>query len=89
MIDGVPWGESTPWGLVGTCVLAICFGLLIPRWVLNKLIAAKDKEIALLTAALAKRDEQVDKLVDSQQLTIKLLEDIKVAGYRRTANRDT
>lgn len=67
-------------GLLGLTVLLILFGGLIPRWIHNQRVKDKEAENAVLRQIIAKRDEQHAKLVDNDELIIKLLEDIKKDG---------
>lgn len=80
MIDPTGWSTIGPWGLVTIFVLLIAFGFLIPRWTHKERIHDKEREITLLRASLAKRDEQVDRLIEQHDKTLRLLEDIKAAG---------
>lgn len=70
------------YGVSGIVVLAVLLGRLIPRWVHVQRVTDKDTQIAYLQAALDKRDEQVDKLIDGQAQTVHLLEDIKATAQR-------
>ena len=69
-----------PWGLVSMFVALVFLGGLVPRWLHNQRVADKEQQIKALQAMVDKRDEQVDKLIKSSELTISLLEDIKRAG---------
>jgi hypothetical protein len=88
MFDGVNLtglGDLGPVGVLTLVVLMILFGLLVPRWQHNQRIADKDKVNETLQKALDKRDEQVDKLIEGQELMARLLEDIKrVTELRRS-----
>jgi hypothetical protein len=70
-------------GLVTFAVLAVLVGALIPRWMHNERIKDKDRQINTLQAALDKRDEQVDKLLESYDVVIELLRSIKREAERR------
>ena len=88
MLEGVGLAQLLDYGVSGATVLAVLLGLLIPRWVHSQRIADKDAQIAYLQAALDKRDEQADKLIEGQQHTIHLIEDIKqTAAARRGSGR--
>lgn len=71
------WAEIGPWGLASVFVMLVMTGLLIPRWTHLQRVGDRDKQIELLQKALDKRDVQVDLLIQQNNVTIKLLEDIK------------
>lgn len=75
------------YGVSGIVVLAVLLGRLIPRWFHIQRVTDKDAQIAYLQAALDKRDEQVDKLIEGQSHTVHLLEDIKATARARGAGR--
>lgn len=80
MLEGIK--PFLDYGVSGVVVLAVLLGRLIPRWVHSQRVADKDTQISYLQAALDKRDEQVDKLIDGQAQTNHLLEDIKATAQR-------
>lgn len=80
MLDPAGWAQVGPWGIVTIVVLCIIIGLLIPRWTHNQRIKDKNEIITLQKETIAKRDEQVDRLIEQNDLMIRLLEDIKAAG---------
>lgn len=86
MFDGIPaiaLKEVGATALVSFIVLLILLGGLIPRWMHKERMTDKDRQIAALQAALDKRDEQVDKLLGSNNLIIDLLQSIKREAERR------
>lgn len=81
-MEGVGLAQLLDYGVSGAVVLAVLLGFLIPRWVHVQRVTDKDAQIGYLQAALDKRDEQVDKLIEGQAQTIHLLEDIKATAAR-------
>lgn len=82
MIDGVGLDQWGPTSLLAAFVLLVFLGGLIPRWIHNQRIKDKDEQIVSLKAALDKRDEQFETLFKSNELIIRLLEDIKQQAAR-------
>ncbi len=89
MPDGAVWAQLGPWGLVSTFVMLVLLGYLVPRRTHNQQIHDKDKQIAFLQQTLDKRDQQFERLVSQNEVVVRLLEDIKTAGHRRTTGRET
>lgn len=85
VIDGVPVPTTavSATALVSLIVLLVLFGFLVPRRVMNERMRDKDKQIDYLTAALDKRDGQVDTLLNQGQLILDLLDEIKAEAKRR------
>lgn len=81
-MEAIGLGDLLDYGVSGAVVLAVLLGLLIPRWVHVQRVVDKDRQITYLQAALDKRDEQVDRLIEGQGQTIHLLEDIKATAAR-------
>lgn len=69
--------------LVTLTVLMIMTGGLIPRWTHRERMGDKDRQIGYLQAALDKRDEQVEKLLENDGVAIELLKSIKREAERR------
>lgn len=69
-----------PWGLVSVFVMMVFLGGLVPRWIHNQRVKDRDEEIKLLRAMIDRRDDQFEKLVKQNELTIRLLEDIKAVS---------
>lgn len=69
--------------LVSLTVLLVLLGGLIPRWQHKERIADKDRQIATLQAALDKRDEQVDRLLQNDNVVIELLRSLQREAERR------
>lgn len=82
----MPWTDLSAAGLLSLTVLLIVFGYLIPRWTHTQRIADKDKQIALFEKMLEKRDEQVGRLIEQNEVIVKLLEDIKSASGRHVSS---
>lgn len=82
MLEGIGLAQILDYGVSGAVVLAVLLGWLIPRWVHVQRTSDKDAQIAYLQAALDRRDEQVDKLIEGQSHTVHLLEDIKATAAR-------
>lgn len=80
MGDALVWAQFGPWGLVSVFVMMVFLGGLVPRWIHNQRVKDRDEEIKLLRAMIDKRDEQFDKLVKQNELSIRLLEDIKAVS---------
>lgn len=80
---GLGWSQLTPWGIVTVMVMLIAVGGLIPRWTFKKIVDDKDKLIEKLQTALDMRDEQFKELFGNQELTIRLLEEIKREAQSR------
>ncbi len=89
MPDGALWGQLGPWGLVSTFVMLVLLGYLVPRRIHNQQMADKDKQIVFLQQALDKRDQQFERLVSQNEVVVRLLEDIKGTGHRRSTSRET
>jgi len=70
-------------GLLAVFILALVTGRLITRSSHQDRISDKDAQIAYLQAALDKRDEQVRKLLEGQELSVRLLEDLKAKANAR------
>ena len=70
--------------LVSLTVLLVLLGGLIPRWQHKERMADKDRQLAALQTALDKRDEQVDKLLENDNVVIELLRSLKREVERRT-----
>ncbi len=70
--------------LVSLTVLLVLLGVLIPRSQHRERIADKDRQIAALQTALDKRDEQVNRLLENDNIVIELLRSIKSEAERRT-----
>lgn len=85
VIDGMPIPTTaiSATAFVSLIVLLVLFGYLVPRWMHNERVQDKDKQIDYLTAALDKRDDQVEKLLDQGQLVLDLLDEIKEEAQRR------
>lgn len=73
----------SPWGIVTLFVLLIAFGMLIPVSLHKQRMADKDKQISYLEALANKRDEQLSKLLETNELIIRLLEELKTEARRR------
>lgn len=58
-------------------------GRLVPRWIHNQRVNDRDEQIKLLLTMLDKRDAQFEKLVEQNEITVKLLEDLKRASAER------
>lgn len=87
-MEAIGLGQLLDYGVSGAVVLAVLLGLLIPRWVHVQRVKDKDTQIQYLQAALDKRDQQVDRLIEGQSTTVHLLEDIKATAARtRGASR--
>lgn len=82
-MDPSAWADVGPWGLVTIFVMLVLFGYLIPRSFHNQRVKDRDEEIKLLRAMIDKRDEQFAKLVQQNEVTVRLLEDIKAASKGR------
>lgn len=82
-LDPAVWANLGPWGLVSVFVMMVLFGYLIPRSFHNQRVKDRDEEIKLLRAMIDKRDEQFNKLVEQNELTVRLLEDIKTLSKER------
>lgn len=86
MLEGITpallgdWGAK---GLVSLIVLLVLLGILVPRWIHKERVNDKDQQIKYLQAALDKRDEQVDSLLDGHNLVVQLLQSIKQEAERR------
>lgn len=85
VVDGVPVPSTaiSATAFVSLIVLLVLFGYLVPRWLHIERVRDKDKQIDYLTAALDRRDEQVDKLLGQGQLIIDLLDELKEEAQRR------
>lgn len=86
MLEDIPAAALKEIGataLVSFSVLLVLLGGLIPRWQHKERIADKDRQIAALQAALDKRDEQVNRLLDNDNVVIELLKSIKREAERR------
>ena len=85
LIDGVPIPTTaiSATAFVSLIVLLVLFGYLVPRYLHNERMQDKNKQIDYLTAALDKRDDQVEKLLEQGQLVIDLLDEIKEEAQRR------
>ena len=66
-----------PSGLLAAFMIALITGRLITLSWHRERIADKDAQIAYLRATLDKRDEQFNRLLEGQQVTVRLLEDLK------------
>lgn len=77
------WANLGPWGLVSVFVMLVMFGQLVPRWIHTQRVEDRDKEIDVLRRMIDKRDEQVNKLIEQNELMVKLLEDIKAVSRER------
>lgn len=82
-ITAVALKEVGATALVSFTVLLILLGGLIPRWSHKERMTDKDRQIAALQAALDKRDEQVDKLLENDNIVIQLLQSLKREAERR------
>jgi hypothetical protein len=76
----IPTTDLSLAGIVTLVVMLVLFGGLIPRWTHKERVKDKEAENQVLQQIIAKRDEQHAKLVENDQLIIKLLEDIKTEG---------
>lgn len=85
LIDGVPIPTTaiSATAFVSLIVLLVLFGYLVPRYLHNERMQDKNKQIDYLTAALDKRDDQVEKLLGQGQLVLDLLDEIKEEAQRR------
>lgn len=81
------WGEFSPWGLVGVFVLLVATGGLIPRWMHNQRVADYKRENALLRETLAKREAQVETLIQQNSLAVNALDDLKTQASGRGGGR--
>lgn len=75
--------ELSAAAIAGLAIMLVLLGGLIPRWMHKERVSDKDRQISYLQAALDKRDEQVDKLVEKDQTVIQLLEGLKAEAERR------
>lgn len=66
-----------PAGIAVAFVLALITGRLITLPWHRERVSDKDAQIRYLQATLDKRDEQFNRLLEGQQLTVRLLEDLK------------
>lgn len=86
MFDGLSaalFQDVGPEALLAIAIMLILFGGLIPRWMHAERIKDLKEQNALQQAALDKRDEQVDRLVENDNVVIHLLESIKAEAERR------
>lgn len=83
MLEGLGLAQVMEYGPTGAVVIAVLLGWLVPRWTHTQRMADKDATIALLKETLDKRDAQVEKLIEGQETTIHLLEDIKATAAQR------
>ena len=72
-------------GIALASMVALITGRLITISWHRERIADKDKQIEYLRATLDKRDEQFERLLEGQQLTVRLLEDIKSQAHQAAA----
>ena len=84
MVEGVAFAQLGPWGLVAMFCGFIAIGWLVPRWLHSQRVGDKQEQIDYLRKSLEKRDEQVDRLVEQGEVTVRLLEELKAASSRRT-----
>lgn len=75
--------ELSAAAIAGLAIMLVLLGGLIPRWMHKERVSDKDRQISYLQAALDKRDEQVDRLVEKDQTVIQLLEGLKAEAERR------
>lgn len=86
VFEGIPAAVLKDVGataLVSFSVLLVLLGGLIPRWQHKERIADKDRQIAAQQAALDKRDEQLERLIENDGIVIELLRSIKREAERR------
>lgn len=69
--------------LVSFFTMLIALGGLIPRWTHKERMTDKDRQISYLQAALDKRDEQLERLIDKDNLVLQLITSIKREAERR------
>jgi hypothetical protein len=86
-IEGITIGQYGPWGLVSIFFMLVFLGGLIPRWVHKQRIEDKEEVIKYLKEIVDKRDKQFDDLIRQNEVTIKMLEDIKRVSTDREATR--
>lgn len=72
-------------GIALASMIALVTGRLITISWHRERIADKDKQIDYLQATLDKRDEQFNRLLEGQQLTVRLLEDVKAQAHQAAA----
>lgn len=80
MFDGLPLAQLVnigPVGILTLVVLAIIFGLLIPKSTHTQRMADKDEQIKYLRATLDKREDQLSQALGHSEVAVKALEDIK------------
>lgn len=75
------WSEIGPMGVVTIFVFLIGFGYLLPRWIHVERIKDKDDQITYLRAILDKRDEQLVKVLENNELAARALEDLKRVAH--------
>lgn len=60
MITGVSNLQYGAGGLLAIILLAIVFGILVPRWVVNQIIKGRDQTIAEKDKQLAAKDREIE-----------------------------
>lgn len=75
------WSEVGPVGIVTIFVFLIGFGFLIPRWVHTQRMKDKDDQITYLRAIVDKRDQQLVKVLENNELAARALEEIKRVAH--------
>lgn len=80
MLDGIPIGDLSPWGLVGIAVVLILLGRLIPRKTHEDAVGAKAQENERLWTALTAQQEinrehaeQAKRAADSLDVALALI----------------
>lgn len=77
MIEGIPLADLGAGALVTFCVILILTGRLVPR-----------RTVDLMEKAMAKREEQLDELIESLGTSLHFIEEVVKTAQQKAAVED-